>query len=214
MPRTTGLGYTRKDKIFAEFDFDTTHYVFKESHTSKGGVYKVGIYKDGEKLYKIDMTREQINRIKENKGLANIKFISAEGFESFIESNYVYREFNEENFVKYFVGGIDKETKNWKEGDFLRRFKHLEDENGYAGEVRYTSYLISLLPSEQLENFYRDNRREFERIYRYETPLSLGEDSQAKQTAMSKIDSIKAQALQYLNVHNIDYMSKEEFIRQ
>ena len=214
MVRTTGLGYTRKDKIFAEFDFDSTQYVFKESHSSKGGVYKVGIYKDGEKLYKIDMSREQINRIKENKGLANINFISAEGFESFIESNYINREFNEENFIKYFVGGIDKETKKWKEGDFLRRFKYLEKENGFSGEVRYTSYLISLLPPEQLENFYRNNKREFERIYRYEAPLSLSEDSQARKTAMSKIDSIKAQALQYLNVHNIDYMEKEEFLGQ
>ena len=211
MVRTTGLGYTRRDKIFAEFDFDTAQYVFKESHTSKNGVYKVGIYKDGEKVFKVDMTREQINRIKENKGIANVKFIDEAGFESFIENNYLNREFNEQGFIKYFVGYEDANGE-WQEGTFINRFRYLENEPGFDGEVSYTSYLISLLPPSQIENLYRNNKRDFEKIYRYEVALTLNESEKAKQENMERISSIKAQALQYLNVHNIDYDSKEEFI--
>lgn len=221
MVRQTGLGYTRKDKIFAEFDFDEASYVLKESHSSKGGIYKVGIYKNGEKLYKIDMSREQINRIKENKGLANVKFLDAEGFENFVETNYLNREFNEANFRKYFVGYNElikteegmKEV--WRDGSFLTRYGFLEREvKGYEGEVSYTSYLISMLPDYLLENLYRENKRDFEKVYRYEVVITSNEEKSSRPKQIETIDSIQAQALQYLNVHNIPFKTKEEFMSQ
>ena len=211
MARQTGLGYTRKDKIFAEFDFDTSFYTLKETHSSKNGLYKVRLYRDGERLYTIDMTRDQINRIKENKGLASINFMDAEGFEKFIENNYLNRKFNADNFRKYFTG-YENAYGDWEEGTFLRRFEYLENNAGFEGEVQYTSYLISLLPDSQLENLYRENKRDFEKIYKYEVALTLNEQEENQNKAMDRISRIKAQALQYLNVHNIEYETKAEFI--
>ena len=217
MARQIGYAYTRKDKVFAEFDFDTALYTLKESHSSKGGIYKVGIYKDGQKVYKIDMSREQINRIKSNKGLANINFLSAEGFENFIETNYVNREFNEENFKKFFVGYYDKDEKGkevWKQGGFLKRYGFLDTKEGFIGEVKYTSYLISLLPDFLLENLYEENKLNFQKVYKYELVLSTLDEDDVRQEQKNMVEGIKAQALQYLNVHEIPFKTKEEFMSQ
>ena len=164
MPMITGLGYTRKDKIFAEFYIDGSFYTFKEKHTSKKGYYDVGIYRDGTQAFKIGMSREQINRIKENKGIAGINFQSEQGFIDWINANYLDREFNEKAFRQHF--------ETW----YLDRFLFLQEGNNT--DVEYISYLMSLLPSDVLESFYRNNRKDLQRTFKY---LDIGSTTESSE---------------------------------
>ena len=75
MTRIKGYGYTRKDKVFAEFEGESGTYFFKESHSSHKGVYDIGIYNpEGKKIFKLKMSREQMNKLKSGESIANIDF--------------------------------------------------------------------------------------------------------------------------------------------
>lgn len=198
MPKITGLGYTRKDKVFAEFEIDGSFYTFKESHTSKNRLYQVGIYKDGNKLYKVDMGREQINRIKENKGIANIEFLSAKGFEDWIENNYFAQPFKVEQFQQHF--------ETW----FIDRFKFLQTEDD--PQVEYISYLMGSVPQTMLESFYSQNKVDLAKTFRYLDVAYTAEAEEARnERYQAMLDRIEAELKQYMNTHDIDYMTKEEF---
>lgn len=198
MPKITGLGYTRRDKVFAEFEIDGSFYTFKESHSSKNRLYKVGIYKDGNKLYKIDMDREQINRIKENKGIANIEFLSAKGFEDWVENNYFAQTFRTEQFQQHF--------KTW----FVDRFKFLQTDED--PQVEYISYLMSNVPQHMLEDFYNQNKVDLSKTFRYLDIVYTSEAEEARNLKYQQmLDRIEAELKQYMNVHNIEYLDDVEF---
>lgn len=198
MPKITGLGYTRRDKVFAEFEIDGSIYTFKESHSSKNRLYKVGIYKDGNKLYKIDMDREQINRIKDNKGIANIEFLSAKGFEDWVENNYFAQTFRAKQFQEHF--------ETW----FIDRFKFLQTEDD--PQVEYISYLMGNVPQHLLEDFYNQNKVDLSKTFRY---LDIAYTSEAEEARNLKyqqmLDRIEAELKQYMNVHGIEYLDKDNF---
>lgn len=197
----TGLGYTRKDKVFAEFDIEGSHYTFKESHSSKKGLYKIGIYSGNEKVYNIYMGREQINRIKDNKGIAGINFLSEEGFKHWIEETYINREFDPKRFNKHFQG--------W----FINRFDFLQDKGYFKNsEVDYVSYLVSEVPESLLESLYRENKIEFSKTFKYnELYITSDQETEVFNKYKDMIDGIKREVEIYLNQHGIDYMSIEEF---
>lgn len=198
MPKITGLGYTRRDKVFAQFELDGSFYTFKESHTSKNKLYKVGIYQDGKKIFKIDMDREQINRIKENKGIAGMEFLNEEGFKSWIEENYLNREFRPTDFREHF--------SSW----FLYHFKYLDTESN--PETEYVSYLMGMIPESLLENFYRENKVDLQKTFRYLEDAYTKKSEERRDTRYrDMLDSIKAQAKQYLNQNGVQYLDEESF---
>lgn len=198
MPKITGLGYTRKDKIFAEFELDGSYYTFKESHTSKNKLYKVGIYQDGKKIFKIDMDREQINRIKENKGLAGMEFLNEEGFKKWIENTYIQREFKPDKFQEHFKG--------W----FIDRFQFLQSEDD--PQVEYISYLMGMVPENLLENFYRNNKVDLSRTFRYTKAFITVEDMESTYALYGDmLDRIEAELKQYLNQNGLNYIDKKSF---
>lgn len=194
----TGLGYTRRDKVFAEFDIEGSHYTFKESHSSKKGLYKIGIYRGNEKVFNIPMSREQINRIKDNQGIANINFLSEEGFLNWINETYLEREFNEDAFRHHF--------ESW----FIDRFIHLQTNDNPT--VEYITYLMGKVPDTLLENFYRNNKVDLSKTFKYpDIYISASGEKAVRKSNMEMIDRIEAELKQYLNVHNIDYMDMDSF---
>ena len=198
MPMITGLGYTRKDKVFAEFDIEGSHYTFKETHDSKKGLYKVGIYRGNNKVFNIRMEREQINRIKENKGIANIDFSSEEGFLNWIDETYLQREFREEAFRKHFSSY------------FIDRFNYLQSDDN--PQIEYISYLMGNVPDYLLENFYNNNKVDLAKTFKYtEVYVSKESEERVNQRYREMMDRIEAELKQYLNVHNIDYMDIKTF---
>lgn len=198
MPKITGLGYTRRDKIFAEFEIDGSIYTFKESHTSKNKLYKIGIYQDGKKIFKIDMDREQINRIKENKGIAGMEFLNEEGFKSWVEKTYLEREFNVDKFQEHFSG--------W----FIDRFQFLQSDAD--PQVEYISYLMGMVPPSLLENFYRNNRVDLSRTFRYTKEFFTLEDMESTYALYEDmLDRIESELKQYLNQNGINYIDRTGF---
>ena len=220
MTRIKGYGFTRKDKVFAEFETDSGKYLFKESHTSHKGNYSVGIYApSGKKLYEIDMTREQINKIKSGSGITNINFISEEGFNNYIRSQYVDKDFDEDKFRSFFKNHFIREYEEMNS----EKYSYYDGKDLVEGSieehyVEYIAYLIDKTPSFVLENIYNENPDVFRKTFKYRdkeiTKMYLYSPNRAYGERFKFLDTAKAEILQTLNSRNIPYASYDEFVEQ
>lgn len=219
MPRVRGYGFTRKDKIFAELETDYGKYLFKETHSSKGSYYKVNIYfedaKTGvrDKRYSINLTREAINKIKQDGSIASIEFMSEDKFLSYIENTYLNKEFNEEHFSTFFSDHFSRAYSfiNGNYYDYKNSEGRVEEYYSY-----YLAYLASLVPRNILENVYYNSPDAFRKIFKYKsdyfTYLSSAEGKLVIGRTYQLLDKAKAEFLQALNVNNIEYQSYDEFV--
>ena len=218
MTRIKGYGFTRKDKVFAEYEGETGKYLFKESHSSHKGLYDIGIYNpQGEKVFKISMTREQINRIKGGKGIGNIDFFSEEGFNNYMKATYVDNDFDEERFRRFVKEHFVREYQGMNNEDFYY-YNGSERVEGTIDEfyAEYLAYLVDKSPGFILENIYNESPDVFVKTFHYtdkdyETAY-LQDTSKGYGYRYKFLDSAKAQILQALNTRNIDYMSYDEFV--
>lgn len=219
MTRIKGYGFTRKDKVFAEYEGETGKYLFKESHSSHKGLYNIGIYNpQGEKVFKISMTREQINRIKGGKGIGNIDFFSEEGFNNYIRATYVDKDFDEQRFRSFFKEHFIREYQGMNNEDFYYYNNEGDRIEGTVDEfyAEYLAYLVDKSPGFILENIYNETPDVFVKTFHYtdkdyETAY-LQDTSKGYGYRYKFLDSAKAQILQALNTRNIDYMSYDEFV--
>lgn len=217
MVRIRGYGYTKKDKTFAEFETNIGKFTFKESHSSKDSFYKVGIYApSGEKIYTVEMTREQINRIKSGEGITNIEFTGEEGFKNFIENVYVNRDFNSKNFHDFF----EKHFASSYAFISNSYYKISSEGSTYEGIVgahynEYIAYLVSLAPENILENIYNNKRTAFTKAFNYSVySISTTESEKMRNVGavMTFLEKIEAETKQALGARGIDYYSYEEFV--
>lgn len=217
MTRIRGYSFTRKDKVFAEFETNVGKFTFKESHSSKKGYYKVGIYApSGEKIYNVQMNREQINKIKEGSGITNINFMSEEKFKNYIENTYINRDFDEENFSDFFTYHFSRSYQFIANTDYVR-YSEGETLTGHVDQYynRYIAYLMSIAPKNILENIYRNDRKNFQKTFKYrEYGINLEKSEKAVNVGkvMEFLESIEAQVKQALGASGVDYMSYDEFV--
>ena len=213
MAKIRGYGFTRKDKVFAEFETNVGKFTFKESHSSRDGYYKVGVYDpSGNKVYNVGMTREQINRIKSGSGITNIEFTGEEGFKHFIENVYLNKDFNAENFHNFF------------ENHFAKSYAFISDSyykiKDYEGIVdthynEYIAYLVSLAPLNILDNIYNNKRTAFSKVFNYNAfNQSLTESEKAHNvgSVMMFLEKVEAETKQALGARGIEYLSYDEFV--
>lgn len=186
-------------------DFEDNSFILKETHRSKRGTYDVSI-KDifGNYLYTVEMDREQINRIKQNKGISKIDFISEEGFKSFIEYTYLGgREFSEEQFKDKFVD------------EFYNNFKFLkEDYYSEANEnniIDYIQYLTSMVDTEDLEELYYQNAQVFSTVWKYNKEGYGEEQIENAKDLVNKLDKIRAELEIFLKSKGRRFLSKKDF---
>ena len=186
--------------------FDDNTIILKETHRSLRGTYDVSI-KDifGNYLYTIQMDREQINRIKENKGISKIDFISEEGFRSFIEYTYLGgREFNDEEFKDKF---IDNFYENFK---FLKNSQY-EDANE-DGIVDYITYLTQFVTTSELEELYYQNSQVFGVVWKYNVEGYGQEQVDNARITVQKLEKVATEIQLYLNARGVNYLTKDEYM--
>ena len=203
----------KKEDIFGEFETSNGKYFFKQSHSSKDSLYKVGIHfydtstHTIKKVYTISMPKDTIKGIKSGTSISKIDFFDEEGFINYIENTYVYKEFNQKNFSDFFSD------------HFSRAYAFMNNaiiEGGHTKDylANYISYLVSLAPSNILENIYRSRPDAFRKTFRYtEYQITLTQDEKIKRNTnvLSFLDTVMAQIQQALNVYGIEYQSYEEF---
>ena len=180
--------------------FSDNYYKLEETHRSKRGTYDINIRDEFDNIvYRIQMDREQINRIKENKGISRIDFISEEGFRSFIEYTYMGgREFNEEEFKKKFMT------------EFYENFRFLKDDF-YAdaeenGIVDYIQYLLQFIEPEDLETLYYQNAPVLATVWKY-NPEGIGQKEKVEnaQKIVEKLDAVAREIQIFLNAKGVNY---------
>lgn len=217
MAKIRGYGFTRKDKVFAEFETNVGKFTFKESHSSKDSFYKVGIYApSGEKIYNVSMSREQINRIKSGSGITNIEFTGEEGFKHFIENVYINREFNAQNFHDFYKEHFASSYAFISD----KHYKITSETETLEGDVekyynRYIAYLVSLAPENVLENIYNNKRSAFTKVFNYSAynqSLSSSEEQRNIGSVIQFLEKIEAETKQALGARGIEYLSYNEFV--
>lgn len=225
MTRIRGYGFTRKDKVFAEFETDSGKYLFKESHSSKKGIYNIGIYNPaGDKVYNIKMNREQMNRIKTGSGISRIDFLSEEGFNNYIKAQYINRDFDEQSFKDFFKYHFVREY----EGLNNEYYYYYTGKNGEEGTriegvideyyIQYMAYLVDKSPNFVLENIYNERPDMFIKTFHYTDvdyeKAYLQDNAKGYGYRFQFLDKARAEILQNLNARGVNYLSYDEFVKQ
>ena len=219
MPKIRGYDFRQSKGIIGEIEFENNTYYFKESHSSKSGTYKVGIFdKYGNRLKNITADRATINKMKNNLGLGAINFQTEEGFKNFFDKIYG-REFDPQLFKEQFIDKF-KERYEWTDNIAFTYTKDGEQKFGKikAGRSGYIAYLLSLAPTWSLENIYTSQRKYFSALWHYgdfdealSGSLDLSTQNQNRANISKSMDAIEAEVKTTLKGQGIKFMSYTEF---